>query len=179
MSYKAILARADGFFRSVMQAQPQNLQCGKGCSLCCYGLFEIGSGDVPLIAEGLEKLHPARRTRQAKSRLGQRPGAQSQDANEAQCSGIRDCGLASLRAVRSWLRFRLAILRTSWFKLRSKAVSATRIFSDRPFADSAEYNATAFCDGAGKHADRLCRLAVHFSRHRYSRPVVKRHSGAL
>ena len=44
-----------------MREQPQNLQCGAGCSLCCYGLFEIGSGDVPLIAEGLAKLHPKRR----------------------------------------------------------------------------------------------------------------------
>ncbi len=60
-TYTRILDRADDFFRSVSEAQPQNLQCGKGCSLCCYGLFEIGSGDVPLIAEGLETLHPGRR----------------------------------------------------------------------------------------------------------------------
>ena len=60
-TYTSILARADDFFRSVAAAQPENLQCGKGCSLCCYGLFEIGSGDVPLIAEGLAKMHPARR----------------------------------------------------------------------------------------------------------------------
>jgi Fe-S-cluster containining protein len=60
-TYTRILDRADDFFRSVAESQPQNLQCGKGCSLCCYGLFEIGSGDVPLIAEGLEKLHPSRR----------------------------------------------------------------------------------------------------------------------
>ena len=60
-SYKQILDRADAFFRSVATSQPQNLQCGRGCSLCCYGLFEVGSGDVPVIAEGLEKLHPARR----------------------------------------------------------------------------------------------------------------------
>jgi Fe-S-cluster containining protein len=59
--YKKILDRADRHFDSVMRAQPQNLQCGRGCSLCCYGLFEIGSGDVPVIAEGLEKLHPMRR----------------------------------------------------------------------------------------------------------------------
>lgn len=61
MSYKKILDRADGFFRSVIESQPQHLQCGRGCSLCCYGLFEIGSADIPIIAEGLEKLHPARR----------------------------------------------------------------------------------------------------------------------
>ena len=60
-NYKSILERADRHFDSVVRAQPQNLQCGRGCSLCCYGLFEIGTGDVPLIAEGLEKMHPMRR----------------------------------------------------------------------------------------------------------------------
>jgi Fe-S-cluster containining protein len=60
-TYKGILGRADEFFGSVARTQPQNLQCGRGCSLCCYGLFEIGSGDVPVIAEGLAKLHPMRR----------------------------------------------------------------------------------------------------------------------
>jgi len=60
-NYKEILDRADLHFAEVMQSQPQNLACGAGCSLCCYGLFEIGSGDVPVIAEGLEKLHPMRR----------------------------------------------------------------------------------------------------------------------
>jgi hypothetical protein len=53
-TYTRTLDRADNFFRSIAAVQPENLQCGKGCSLCCYGLFEIGSGDVPLIAEGLE-----------------------------------------------------------------------------------------------------------------------------
>ncbi len=60
-TYKRILQHADEFFASVTAEQPQNLQCGRGCSLCCYGLFEIGSADVPLIAEGLAKLHPMRR----------------------------------------------------------------------------------------------------------------------
>lgn len=60
-SYKQVLLRADVFFSRVMDEQPENLECGRGCSLCCYGLFEIGSGDVPVIAEGLARLHPARR----------------------------------------------------------------------------------------------------------------------
>lgn len=60
-SYKSILERADQWFGSILQSQPENLSCGRGCSLCCYGLFEIGSGDVPVIAEGLAALHPARR----------------------------------------------------------------------------------------------------------------------
>jgi Fe-S-cluster containining protein len=59
--YRKILGRADEHFAEVARTQPQNLQCGAGCSLCCYGLFEIGSGDVPLIAEGLEAMHPMRR----------------------------------------------------------------------------------------------------------------------
>ena len=60
-SYKRVLLEADAFFGRVMAEQSQNLECGKGCSLCCHGLFEIGSGDVPVIAEGLAALHPARR----------------------------------------------------------------------------------------------------------------------
>lgn len=61
MSYRRILKHADEFFRSVMQSQPQNLQCGRGCSLCCYGLFEVGAADIPVLADGLQKLHPMRR----------------------------------------------------------------------------------------------------------------------
>jgi len=60
-SYKRVLDRADAWFAEVVREQPQNLQCGRGCSLCCYGLFEIGSGDIPLLAEGLATAHPARR----------------------------------------------------------------------------------------------------------------------
>lgn len=62
-NYRDILDRADQHFTKVMRSQPQNLQCGAGCSLCCHGLFEIGSGDVPVIAEGLAKMHPSRRAR--------------------------------------------------------------------------------------------------------------------
>lgn len=61
-TYISVLERADEFFRDVAASQPQSLQCGRGCSLCCYGIFEIGSGDVPLLAEGLEKLHHKRRS---------------------------------------------------------------------------------------------------------------------
>src|SRR5687768_5177735 len=61
--YRKILERADEHFSSVMESQPQNLQCGAGCSLCCYGLFEIGTGDVPIIAEGLASLPATRRTK--------------------------------------------------------------------------------------------------------------------
>ena len=61
--YRSILLDADTFFRRIAEEQPEQLQCGKGCSLCCHGLFEIGSGDVAVIAAGLERLHPMRRRR--------------------------------------------------------------------------------------------------------------------
>lgn len=60
-SYRSILERADRFFRATTEDQPQNFQCGKGCSFCCYGLFEISGADVPVLAEGLSALHPSRR----------------------------------------------------------------------------------------------------------------------
>ena len=85
-NYKQILDRADQFFRTVAESQPQNLQCGRGCSLCCYGLFEIGSGDVPVIAEGLEKLHPARRKKIIRSAIA--IIAASAHPNLRECSPI-------------------------------------------------------------------------------------------
>ena len=60
MRYRDILDRADAFFHQVAKGQPEQLQCN-GCSLCCYGLFEIGAADVAVIAAGLARLHPARR----------------------------------------------------------------------------------------------------------------------
>lgn len=60
MSYRDILQQADAHFREVARTQPRQLQCA-GCSLCCYGLFEIGAADIPVLAEGLDQLHPSRR----------------------------------------------------------------------------------------------------------------------
>ena len=60
--YRSILNRADEFFHATLEEQPQNFQCGKGCSLCCYGLFEISAADVPILAEGLAALHASRRS---------------------------------------------------------------------------------------------------------------------
>lgn len=60
VSYRQILDEADAHFHDVARKHPQHLQCN-GCSLCCYGLFEIGSADIPVLAEGLSQLHPARR----------------------------------------------------------------------------------------------------------------------
>ncbi len=61
-TYKRVLDRADRFFRSVASEQPQHLQCGRGCSFCCYGLFEIGAADVAIVADGLSGLNASRRS---------------------------------------------------------------------------------------------------------------------
>jgi Fe-S-cluster containining protein len=55
-SYRKILERADRHFDDVFARQRQHLQCGRGCSFCCYGLFEIGAADIPLLAQGLQAL---------------------------------------------------------------------------------------------------------------------------
>lgn len=60
-SYRDILGRADAFFGEVISSQPQNLQCGRGCSLCCHGLFEISAADVDLVTDGLASLSSSRR----------------------------------------------------------------------------------------------------------------------
>jgi Fe-S-cluster containining protein len=60
-TYKRVLERADRFFADVSREQGQHLQCGRGCTFCCYGLFEIGAADVAVIADGLSRLHPKRR----------------------------------------------------------------------------------------------------------------------
>jgi Fe-S-cluster containining protein len=69
-NYRHILERADAHFDAVVREQPQNLKCGAGCSLCCYGLFEIGSGDIPVIAEGLQQMHHRRRANVIRKAIG-------------------------------------------------------------------------------------------------------------
>ena len=81
--YRSILDAADRFFARVMEEQPQNLECGRGCSLCCYGLFEIGSGDVPVIADGLAGLAPSRRKKIIRRAL--------QIVEESNHPNLRDC----------------------------------------------------------------------------------------
>lgn len=82
--YLRILERADSHFDSVTREQPRNLQCGKGCSLCCYGLFEIGSGDVAVIAAGLAAMHPMRRKKVVRNAL--RIVEESAHPNLRECS---------------------------------------------------------------------------------------------
>jgi len=65
--YRAILTRADEHFRTVATEQPEALACRRGCTMCCHGLFEIGSADVTLVAEGLARM-PAAVRREVEAR---------------------------------------------------------------------------------------------------------------
>ena len=67
MSYRRILARADAFFAAVSESQPQDLQCGGGCSLCCHGLFSR-LGRRPVIAEALARCVRSGATRSSGAR---------------------------------------------------------------------------------------------------------------
>jgi Fe-S-cluster containining protein len=48
----------DEWFRAIRQRYGGQMQCGKGCSACCYGLFDISLADAADVARGFEKLPP-------------------------------------------------------------------------------------------------------------------------
>lgn len=85
-TYRSVLLRADDFFRKVADDDGEQLQCGRGCSLCCHGLFEVGSGDVPILAEGLAALHPMRRRKIV--RRAAEIVAESRHPNLRECSPL-------------------------------------------------------------------------------------------
>ena len=47
---------ADAHFDRIAAASPEQVLCRKGCSLCCYGLFEIAAADVSLIVDAFARL---------------------------------------------------------------------------------------------------------------------------
>jgi Fe-S-cluster containining protein len=48
----------DDWFRSIRQKYADQMQCGRGCTLCCYGLFDISLADAREVARGFQKLSP-------------------------------------------------------------------------------------------------------------------------
>lgn len=58
-----LLARADSHFTRVAAESPGRLECRKGCTLCCFGLFEITRLDLALLEQGLASVPPAERER--------------------------------------------------------------------------------------------------------------------
>jgi Fe-S-cluster containining protein len=56
-----LLRNIDAWFASVRRTQASQMQCGRGCALCCYGLFDISLPDALEVMEGLSKLPDATR----------------------------------------------------------------------------------------------------------------------
>jgi len=63
MKYRDVLEKADAHFRRAMTAQPEHFECRKGCTLCCFGLFEVSKLDVSLLESGVGSLSESERRR--------------------------------------------------------------------------------------------------------------------
>ncbi len=57
--YGRFLKDLDTWFRSVRVKYGDQMQCGRGCSLCCIGLFDVPLPDALRIAEGYKRLAPS------------------------------------------------------------------------------------------------------------------------
>ncbi len=56
--HKEFLSGVEAWFASVRGKQGNQMQCGRGCALCCRGLFDISLPDAVFLAEGLSALPP-------------------------------------------------------------------------------------------------------------------------
>ncbi|HEU0265438.1 MAG TPA: YkgJ family cysteine cluster protein, partial [Geobacterales bacterium] len=60
-AYSALLGRVDTWFAGCMARHGESIACGKGCSECCHGLFDITLLDAALLLQGFERLPEATR----------------------------------------------------------------------------------------------------------------------
>jgi Fe-S-cluster containining protein len=58
-AYREILRRIDSKFHQIRSLHGRQMQCGKGCAMCCHGLFDISLADAVGVAEGFATLSPA------------------------------------------------------------------------------------------------------------------------
>jgi Fe-S-cluster containining protein len=61
----AFLEENGEWFARVFATYPDQMQCGRGCALCCHGLFDISFADAFLLAEGYGRLPSAQREQAA------------------------------------------------------------------------------------------------------------------
>lgn len=54
--YRSVLRSVDRWFSGILAGQRGQMQCGKGCALCCHGLFDISLPDAFLLSEGCSSL---------------------------------------------------------------------------------------------------------------------------
>jgi Fe-S-cluster containining protein len=56
--YQRLLGRIDTWFAAAALRHPEQIRCGKGCSGCCRGLFDITILDGALLQQGFAQLPP-------------------------------------------------------------------------------------------------------------------------
>jgi len=54
--YRLLLHETEDWFRSICVGYPDQLQCARGCTRCCYGLFDISLPDAVITVEGMRSL---------------------------------------------------------------------------------------------------------------------------
>jgi len=57
------LMENEEWFARVRATCGDQMQCGRGCALCCHGLFDISFVDALLLAEGYGRLHAPQKER--------------------------------------------------------------------------------------------------------------------
>ena len=62
-SYRNLKRNLDEWFGTIRARYTDQMQCGRGCSLCCYGLFDVSLPDALEIAEVLANMDPVARAR--------------------------------------------------------------------------------------------------------------------
>jgi Fe-S-cluster containining protein len=65
--YRRLLEELDRWFAAVRADNADQMRCGRGCALCCHGLFDISLPDAAVLAEGLRAL-PAQALAEAGNR---------------------------------------------------------------------------------------------------------------
>jgi Fe-S-cluster containining protein len=81
VAHKKLLRNIDAWFASVRRSQASQMQCGRGCALCCYGLFDISLPDALEVVEGLSAL-PDETRAQVAARSAEVQGVIAQAAPE-------------------------------------------------------------------------------------------------
>ena len=46
----------DAWFKQIREKYANQMQCGKGCTACCHGLFDISLADAVEVARGFQRL---------------------------------------------------------------------------------------------------------------------------
>jgi len=54
--YRNLLGRIDGWFGRCLECFSESIRCGRGCSACCRGFFDISLLDAFLLREGFSAL---------------------------------------------------------------------------------------------------------------------------